>query len=364
MSLFPVPSCCWRSLWGQEVGISFSVWGGGFKQGGDMTWFIFLKYKCWRWEENRFQESECGGKGPVRGYGPVIGDLEWDGSGGDDRSGSLHSGGVLEVDSRAALPFSGQEGPAVKGPDWPPPAMPHQGEESTGSTGWVFRAHANPFLTMFGAQDPWIPYPQYPKPKEAAKWYLCVVGVGDGEWTEIEHRVRGWCVWLDKVDGWMGCEEWGKERNKMSPKFLAWATSGWWYRLERYRKSGLLSGRCLLEWGFWLNVSEMPQTLVSECYFPFHICLPILNLSLVLSLPALSICWPEKFLKSTKLPPVYSTYSTSSRTGMPTSYSKSTRDWGKNSVSQCKRFLPCFFSSAFPLSLHATPIPEDKGRMG
>lgn len=43
----------------------------------------------------------------MRGYGLVIGDLEWDGSGGDDRSGFFYLGGVLEVDLRVVLFFFG-----------------------------------------------------------------------------------------------------------------------------------------------------------------------------------------------------------------------------------------------------------------
>lgn len=40
----------------------------------------------------------------MRSYGPIVGDLEWDGRSGEERSKS-HSGRVLEADSRAACPF-------------------------------------------------------------------------------------------------------------------------------------------------------------------------------------------------------------------------------------------------------------------
>lgn len=77
--------------------------------------------------------------GPVTGYAPSMGDLEWDGRRGDERHWHPHSGGDSdsESESRAALPSPGQQRPAV--------------EALTGSRGWVFRAYFNPFLSLFGA---------------------------------------------------------------------------------------------------------------------------------------------------------------------------------------------------------------------
>lgn len=69
--------------------------------------------------------SNYGGRGLVRGYGPVRGDLGRDCRSGEAGCMSPHSGGVLEADSRAACPPPDRrQGPAVKGPDWSPPAMP------------------------------------------------------------------------------------------------------------------------------------------------------------------------------------------------------------------------------------------------
>lgn len=53
--------------------------------------------------------SEYGARGLVRDYGPVMGDLGRDCRSGEEGRMSPHSGGVLEVDSRAALPSPGRE---------------------------------------------------------------------------------------------------------------------------------------------------------------------------------------------------------------------------------------------------------------
>lgn len=159
-----------------------------------------------------------------------------DGSSGDDRSGSPQSGGIMEVESRTALPFPGQQ------------AVPTSVRNSRAGGAVQFGVCANPILTTFGAQHTGFPSPKCPKPKAAAKRHQYVVGVGV-LWTETEHGVRGCCLQVDEAHGCISHGEQGKGRNGCLLSVWLEHLGGWQYQpgdAEREVCLDVLSGRCLL----------------------------------------------------------------------------------------------------------------------
>lgn len=120
--------------------------------------------------------------------------------------------------------------------------------------------------------------------------------------------------------GWIGCRDWEKERTGCLRRWMVVQTRE---VQKKEAHSSTLSGRCLLEWGFWLNGSEMPQLgfwIFSFSHMLSHI---TFILGLIITCTFCELTWV--LLKPTKLPAFNSSCSTSSRTEMPNRYFKRKR---------------------------------------